>query len=208
MDLNRDFPDRFDGMVERGDEQPETRVMMEWTLKTGFVAAASMHEVSAAPRCSKHAWRIPPACGLRPLSALDRPSPVILPGGTCCERAAQLAAGRALRRVQPPPPTAAAAPPQGALVANYPWDGTPDRSTRYEACPDDAAFRHLAALYATAHRRMSQPDNQVGLVRCSIRLSLVRHGLGAPLLVQVWVAEAGQASASRLRRLVNPPPHR
>ncbi|KAI7836828.1 hypothetical protein COHA_009329 [Chlorella ohadii] len=48
---------------------------------------------------------------------------------------------------------------EGALVANYPWDGTADKSTRYEKCPDDSTFRHLASLYATTHRRMAKPDN-------------------------------------------------
>lgn len=52
-------------------------------------------------------------------------------------------------------------PCQGALVANYPWDGTADKSTRYEASPDDATFKHLASVYATAHRTMALPDNQV-----------------------------------------------
>ena len=43
---------------------------------------------------------------------------------------------------------ASAALHEGALVANYPWDGTPDDSTRYAACPDDATFRWLASSYA------------------------------------------------------------
>ncbi|EFN60129.1 hypothetical protein CHLNCDRAFT_49638 [Chlorella variabilis] len=93
QDLNRDFPDRFSSppMEPSGSEQPETKAIMDWTLATGFVASASMHE--------------------------------------------------------------------GALVANYPWDGTDDRSTRYEACPDDAVFRHLATLYASTHKHMASPDN-------------------------------------------------
>ena len=51
--------------------------------------------------------------------------------------------------------------PQGALVANYPWDGTPQHNTEYQASPDDATFRHLAQLYATSHKKMSLPDNKV-----------------------------------------------
>lgn len=51
---------------------------------------------------------------------------------------------------------------QGALVANYPWDGTADESTRYEACPDDATFRHLAAVYASTHQTMALANNTVG----------------------------------------------
>lgn len=49
---------------------------------------------------------------------------------------------------------------EGALVANYPWDGSPDRSTSYQACPDDATFRDLATRYATKHRKMSLPSNE------------------------------------------------
>lgn len=37
---------------------------------------------------------------------------------------------------------------QGAIVANYPWDGTPDGATRYAACPDDETFKTLAHEYA------------------------------------------------------------
>ena len=44
---------------------------------------------------------------------------------------------------------------QGAVVANYPWDGNADMATRYEASPDDAAFRHLAGAYAGAHASMA-----------------------------------------------------
>ena len=59
-------------------------------------------------------------------------------------------------------PTILPACVQGALVANYPWDGTPDQSTQYQASPDDDTFKHLAQLYATTHRIMSSPDNPVG----------------------------------------------
>jgi carboxypeptidase D len=48
---------------------------------------------------------------------------------------------------------------EGALVANYPWDGTRDRKRRYEKCPDDATFIHLASAYAVNHRRMALPSN-------------------------------------------------
>ena len=43
---------------------------------------------------------------------------------------------------------------QGAVVANYPWDGTIDPNVTYSACPDDAAFRYLASTYANAHTDM------------------------------------------------------
>jgi carboxypeptidase D len=43
---------------------------------------------------------------------------------------------------------------QGALVANYPWDGTEDQRTHYNACPDDETYRYLAGVYAGFHRQM------------------------------------------------------
>ena len=48
---------------------------------------------------------------------------------------------------------------QGALVANYPWDGSDDRGAHYSRCPDDAAYAHLAAVYAGAHAKM-RVDNR------------------------------------------------
>ena len=123
-DLNRDFPDRFasSALEPTGSEQPETKAIMDWTLATGFVAGASMHEARR-------------------------------PGTAVFVRLRMAEAERTLVGCL-----------QGALVANYPWDGTSDRSTRYEACPDDAIFRHLATLYATTHKRMSAPDNSVRLL--------------------------------------------
>ncbi|KAL6786083.1 hypothetical protein ACKKBG_A01330 [Auxenochlorella protothecoides x Auxenochlorella symbiontica] len=56
--------------------------------------------------------------------------------------------------------TASAAMHEGALVANYPMDGTQDRSTQYAASPDDGTFRHLATKYAQAHTRMALPTNK------------------------------------------------
>lgn len=43
----------------------------------------------------------------------------------------------------------------GALVANYPWDGTEDKRRNYYACPDDETFRHLASIYSHSHYNMS-----------------------------------------------------
>ncbi|CAL5050930.1 unnamed protein product [Urochloa decumbens] len=43
----------------------------------------------------------------------------------------------------------------GALVANYPWDGTRDTSKRYYGCPDDKTFRHMASVYSQSHYNMS-----------------------------------------------------
>lgn len=47
----------------------------------------------------------------------------------------------------------------GALVANYPWDATPDGSVRYDASPDDKTFKYLATTYAKAHPGMVGPEN-------------------------------------------------
>mmetsp|Transcript_4573 Transcript_4573/g.8325 ORF Transcript_4573/g.8325 Transcript_4573/m.8325 type:complete len:544 (-) Transcript_4573:1669-3300(-) len=45
--------------------------------------------------------------------------------------------------------TASVSMHEGAVVANYPWDGSLDKRTHYSACPDDKVFRHLALLYAS-----------------------------------------------------------
>lgn len=52
--------------------------------------------------------------------------------------------------------TASASLHGGALVANYPWDGTEDKSKSYNACPDDEAFRYMAKLYSGSHYNMSR----------------------------------------------------
>lgn len=46
IDLNRDFPDRFaeTGTKPRGNEQPETQVLMDWSTSVGFTGSAAMHE--------------------------------------------------------------------------------------------------------------------------------------------------------------------
>ncbi|XP_024456146.1 carboxypeptidase SOL1 isoform X4 [Populus trichocarpa] len=46
-------------------------------------------------------------------------------------------------------------PDQGALVANYPWDGTEDKRRNYYACPDDDTFRFMASIYSRSHHNMS-----------------------------------------------------
>ncbi|XP_038696670.1 carboxypeptidase SOL1 isoform X2 [Tripterygium wilfordii] len=51
--------------------------------------------------------------------------------------------------------TASASLHGGALVANYPWDGTHDKRKNYYGCPDDDAFRFMASLYSHSHRNMS-----------------------------------------------------
>lgn len=46
----------------------------------------------------------------------------------------------------------------GSLVANYPYDETPDGSARrYAPSPDDDTFRHLAQVYARNHKSMASP---------------------------------------------------
>lgn len=51
---------------------------------------------------------------------------------------------------------------QGALVANYPWDGTHNRTRHYAASPDDATYRHLASAYANAHATMNTSKEFAG----------------------------------------------
>ena len=51
---------------------------------------------------------------------------------------------------------------QGAIVANYPWDGSTNPNTSYSASPDDAAFRHLASVYANAHLDMHKSQEFPG----------------------------------------------
>ncbi|XP_057776034.1 carboxypeptidase SOL1 [Salvia miltiorrhiza] len=51
--------------------------------------------------------------------------------------------------------TASATLHGGALVANYPWDGTEDKKRDYFGCPDDKTFRFLASLYSRSHYNMS-----------------------------------------------------
>ena len=54
---------------------------------------------------------------------------------------------------------------EGALVANYPFDGYPDGSHDSRRIknpsPDDATFVFLARTYASLHKTMVSPDNRV-----------------------------------------------
>ena len=45
----------------------------------------------------------------------------------------------------------------GSLVANYPYDDTPNKESRYSASPDDDVFRHLALTYSSNHPKMRSP---------------------------------------------------
>ncbi|XP_006656627.1 carboxypeptidase SOL1 [Oryza brachyantha] len=51
--------------------------------------------------------------------------------------------------------TASASLHGGALVANYPWDGSRDQSKQYYGCPDDKTFRYMASVYSKSHYNMS-----------------------------------------------------
>ncbi|CAM0912700.1 unnamed protein product [Alopecurus aequalis] len=51
--------------------------------------------------------------------------------------------------------TASASLHGGALVANYPWDGSRDKRKQYYGCPDDKAFRYMASVYSKSHYNMS-----------------------------------------------------
>ncbi|XP_068652267.1 carboxypeptidase SOL1-like [Aristolochia californica] len=54
--------------------------------------------------------------------------------------------------------TASASLHGGALVANYPWDGSPNRRKQYYACPDDKTFQYIASVYSSSHYNMSQSE--------------------------------------------------
>ncbi|XAR62244.1 Metallocarboxypeptidase D [Bertholletia excelsa] len=58
--------------------------------------------------------------------------------------------------------TASATLHGGALVANYPWDGTQDKSKSYYACPDDKTFKFLASVYSRSHYNMSKSEEFQG----------------------------------------------
>ncbi|KAG8069630.1 hypothetical protein GUJ93_ZPchr0006g40816 [Zizania palustris] len=51
--------------------------------------------------------------------------------------------------------TASASLHGGALVANYPWDGSRDQSKQYYGSPDDKTFRYMASVYSQSHYNMS-----------------------------------------------------
>ncbi|KAL2324664.1 hypothetical protein Fmac_023722 [Flemingia macrophylla] len=58
--------------------------------------------------------------------------------------------------------TASATLHGGALVANYPWDGSEDKRTKYYGCPDDDAFRFMASIYSHSHYNMSLSKEFLG----------------------------------------------
>jgi hypothetical protein len=132
-----------------GTEQPETLAVMDWIRTGRFTASASLHEV--APRCPTLTLSCPGSAGLRSAPEADP-----------CART--LGQRRAPQRAVPRRDRGCAChcdllqprnPVQGAVVANYPWDGSEDRGRHYAACPDDAAYVHLAGAYARAHASMA-----------------------------------------------------
>lgn len=82
--------------------------------------------------------------------------------------------------------TAAANLHEGAVCANYPYDGFTDHSmevngTRNPA-PDDATFVHIAKAYASAHKFMAKSKV---------------HGQGGPCASE-WLWETGRVAEGRL----------
>ena len=51
---------------------------------------------------------------------------------------------------------------EGALVANYPWDGNERGGNTYSSAPDDETFKYLASTYATSHPVMSKSQEFKG----------------------------------------------
>lgn len=58
--------------------------------------------------------------------------------------------------------TASASLHGGALVANYPWDGTGDKKKYYYGCPDDETFKYMASIYSRSHHNMSLSEEFPG----------------------------------------------
>lgn len=50
----------------------------------------------------------------------------------------------------------------GSVVASYPFDDSKSHRTGYSAAPDDAVFRHLATVYASNHKTMSDGHECLG----------------------------------------------
>ncbi len=60
-------------------------------------------------------------------------------------------------------------------MANYPWDGTPNKSTSYWASPDDATFRHLAKTFAKSHKKMHASTVSQWLASINTQCVLAHH---------------------------------
>lgn len=74
---------------------------------------------------------------------------------------------------------------QGAIVANYPWDGNAGMATQYEASPDDTAFRHLASVYARAHKNMAVSAEFAGGITNGAAWYPVRGGMQVRYCIRV-----------------------
>ncbi|KAK9844433.1 hypothetical protein WJX74_002416 [Apatococcus lobatus] len=61
-----------------------------------------------------------------------------------------------IKWMQKRPFVASASFHEGAVVANYPFDGTLNGSTMTNVSGDDPTFQHLASVYAGAHTSMSE----------------------------------------------------
>jgi carboxypeptidase D len=58
--------------------------------------------------------------------------------------------------------TASASFHEGALVANFPYDGNREISNKYAVSPDDSTFKYLAGVYASNHPLMSKSKEFIG----------------------------------------------
>jgi hypothetical protein len=76
---------------------------------------------------------------------------------------------------------------QGAIVANYPWDGNVDMATRYEASPDDTAFKHLASVYAGSHASMAASAEFKGGITNGAAWYPVQNGMQVGCRGSSWV---------------------
>lgn len=158
MDLNRDFPDPLatSNLKVTGREQPETKAVMDWTLATGFVASANMHEVwSYALRSASAAL---PCTGYASLAAqghADGQGSVL-----CAQPLLPL-----LGNTTPVPPVHVL---QGDAVVNYPYDGNVWGTSAENKTQDDAAFRHLALSYSLQNPRMLSNSVRRGVAECRV----------------------------------------
>ncbi|KAL3133674.1 hypothetical protein ABBQ32_008176 [Trebouxia sp. C0010 RCD-2024] len=75
---------------------------------------------------------------------------------------------------------------EGAVVANYPWDGMTDPNNTYSASPDDATFRHLASVYANAHTHMHDSIEFAGGITNGAQWYPISGGM------QDWAYVSGQ----------------
>ncbi|KAL3143224.1 hypothetical protein ABBQ38_002077 [Trebouxia sp. C0009 RCD-2024] len=75
---------------------------------------------------------------------------------------------------------------EGAVVANYPWDGMTDPNNTYSASPDDATFRHLASVYADAHSDMHDSIEFAGGITNGAQWYPISGGM------QDWAYASGQ----------------